>query len=269
MTDFDIYDDAYYAGRSADPLVNYRDEYTNYDSTARRFEFQDLVRLAQNHLKRTGVTAVSAERPVNWLDFGCGAGGLLKYLRNLRTLNCDGNEAPVHPVGHDIGSYAERLRRDDGFEIVDWNELWQMPSGRFDIITCIEVIEHVPNPWSVIELLARSLKPGGLLILTTGNLNCPLAKLQGIHFGYCTPEIHISLLTPTLLKRLYREAGLMPVRLQYYGAIKFRFLKNLSRIRGGEILVGLANFPPIVKLADWLFGVSAIPSAFKPLSRSS
>ena len=267
ITDVNVYNDAYYAGHGIDPLVNYQEEYTKYASTARRFEFEDFVRFAQNHLSRPEVSALSGKGHVNWLDFGCGAGGLLKYLRISKLLTCDGRQTAVHPVGHDIGSYAERLKRDDGFEILDWDELSQLPPGRFDIITCIEVIEHVPHPWSVIDLLARNLKEGGLLILTTGNLDSPLAKLQGIKFGYCIPEIHISLLTPKLLERLYRRAGLAPIRLRYYGSIKFRFLKNLPRIRGGELLVRLANFRVILRLADWVFGVSAMPSAFKPVSR--
>src|ERR1700730_12881086 len=50
VTDFRIYDDAYYAGQGPDPLVNYHEEYSNYRSTSRRFEFADLVRFAQEHL---------------------------------------------------------------------------------------------------------------------------------------------------------------------------------------------------------------------------
>jgi len=136
---------------------------------------------------------------VGWLDFGCGAGGLLKYLRHIRTLTVNGREIVVQPVGHDVGSYVQRLKHSDGFEILDWEALSQLPGGRFDVITCIEVIEHVPNPSLVIDLLARNLKDGGLLILTTGSLTSHLAKLQGISFTYCIPEIHVSLLTPRLL----------------------------------------------------------------------
>lgn len=268
ITDISIYNDAYYAGRGADPLVNYHEEYANYFSTPRRFEFEDFVTFAQNHLSRPDASALLRDESVSWLDFGCGAGGLLKYLRNLKTLTCNGRRIAVHPVGHDVGSYAQRLKYHDGLEILDWEALSQLPAGRFSVITCIEVIEHVPNPSTVIELLARNLKQGGLLILTTGNLNSPLARLQGIKFAYCIPEIHISLLTPRLLKRLYRTAGLVPLNLRYKGSIKFRILKNLRRIRGGQLLLGLANLSIVMRLADWLLGVSAMPSAFKPISKN-
>lgn len=269
VTDFSIYDDAYYDGRGPDPLVNYREEYQHYATTPRRYEFENLVALAADHL--SGTTARARGRPpspVQWLDFGCGAGGLLKYLRDLDGLELRSGRVPVIPVGHDVGSYAQRLQSDDGFEILESEALEKTAAGRFDVITCIEVVEHIPRPRPMFESLARCLKPGGLLILTTGNLASPLARWQGIEFAYCIPEIHISLFTPELLARLYAEVGLVPVRLRFDGMLKFRFLKNLARLPiFGKILTPLATLPPALRFADWLFGVSAMPSAIKPEGR--
>lgn len=266
VTDFSIYDDAYYAGQGADPLVNYQEEYSNYRSTSRRFEFADLVRFAQKHLSDPASAGRFGRNAVTWLDFGCGAGGLLKYLRDLGGLVCDGVHVPLHPVGHDVGSYSERLKNIDNFEILGWNELDRAGAARFDIISCIEVIEHIPYPKAVLELLAQSLKPGGLLILTTGNLDSPLARLQGIHFTYCVPEIHVSLFNPSLLSRLYCEVGLTPILMKPAGTIKFRFLKNLARFPGGGMLAWLACLPPALHFVDYLFGFSKMPFAVKPLS---
>jgi len=50
---------------------------------------------------------------------------------------------------------------------------------RFDIVTCLELLEHVPDPASVIDAAARLLKPGGLLFLSTINRN-PKAFALGI-----------------------------------------------------------------------------------------
>jgi 2-polyprenyl-3-methyl-5-hydroxy-6-metoxy-1,4-benzoquinol methylase len=265
VTDFHIYDDAYYAGQGPDPLVNYHEEYSDYRSTSRRFELADLVRFAQEHFCEPASAGHFGQDGMTWLDFGCGAGGLLKYLRDLGELVCGGVHVPLHPVGHDVGSYSERLKNDDEFEILGWDELEQTGAARFDIISCIEVIEHIPYPRDVIELLARSLKPGGLLILTTGNLDSPLARLQGIDFAYCVPEIHISLFNPPLLSRLYLEVGLKPILMRHVGTIKFRFLKNLVRIPGGRMLAWLANFPPALFFVDYLFGFSKMPCAIKPM----
>jgi SAM-dependent methyltransferase len=266
ITDFGIYDDAYYAGQGPDSLVNYHDEYSNYRSTSRRFEFAGLVRFAQEHLRNRSAAGRFEQDSITWLDFGCGAGGLLKHLRDLGELTCQGVRLPLHPVGHDVGSYSDRLKNEDHFEILSWDQLDKDCAARFDIISCIEVIEHVPYPRTVIELLARSLKPNGLLILTTGNLDCPLARLQGINFSYCMPEIHVSLFNPSLLSRLYREAGLTPILMRHHGTIKFRFLKNLALIPCGRLLSWLAFFPPALRFADYIFGVSKMPFAVKTMS---
>lgn len=87
-----IYDDSYYAGHGADPLVDYEAEYLHYSSSPRRFEFENLVELAVQHLG-TPRKVLSEARRVDWLDFGSGAGGLLKYLRDLKVLDCAGASA--------------------------------------------------------------------------------------------------------------------------------------------------------------------------------
>lgn len=249
VTDFSIYDDEYYAGRGVDPLVNYQEEYENYAATPRVFEFEDLLRLARKH----GRTPESGT--TRWLDFGCGAGGLLKFLRA---------RGGFEPVGSDVGSYAQRLRDEDGFTILDENELQALDDASFDVVTCIEVVEHIPDPAPVFALLARLLRPGGVLLLTTGNLACPLARWQGIDFAYCIPEIHVSLFNPRLLTRLYMQNGLRPVRVRYRDAIRFRILKNLGRFAWGRRLEFLAAFPPAIWALDWLYGTSAMPCATKP-----
>jgi len=79
-------------------------------------------------------------------------------------------------------------------------ELQALPSGTFDVISCIEVIEHIPEPRPTLELLARLLAPDGLLLLSTGNLRSPLARALGIAFPYCVPEIHVSYFGSASLK---------------------------------------------------------------------
>ena len=257
VTDFTIYNDAYYAGKGPDPSVDYEQEFQNYAATPRVFEFQDLFALAKDHLRKL---PQAAPETVAWLDFGCGAGGLLKYARD-HAGDLVGRDRRIRLVGHDVGSYAGRLRA-EGFEVLDQEEL-KSAGSEFDIVSCIEVLEHLPSPRAVIELLARLLKPSGLLLLTTGNMHCPLAKLQGLQFSYCVPEIHVSLSNPGLLAALYRQAGLKPVYMKYHGVIRFRILKSLTHGTARR-LSALAHFPFIIRLADLAYGTSAMPCAIKP-----
>ncbi|PHX73397.1 MAG: hypothetical protein CK548_01345 [Opitutia bacterium] len=279
---FEIYNDAYYRGQGADPLVDYETEYHDYRRTDRALEFADLARLAESHLRSgsgvppesppwhgrpadvsQGVPPSSPSGPAAWLDFGCGAGGFLKFLRERGTFA----GRPVELTGHDVGSYADLLARRDGFRILDLDTVRREPSASYDVISLIEVIEHLPEPAPTIALISRLLKPGGLLLLTTGNLDCPVARRHGIHYRYCVPEIHISLFNPRALTSLYRAHGLDPVSVRYDGAVIFKVVKSL---RHRPILRAVARlaltFPPCIRLIDHLYGVSQMPCAVKPLS---
>jgi SAM-dependent methyltransferase len=253
---FEIYNDAYNRGEGPDPFVDYASEYRDWRTTDRGLEFDDFARLARGHFAATASSA-----PIAWLDFGCGAGGFLKYLRELGSLA----GRPLELTGHDVGSYADQLARVDGFRILDLAAIAREPDARYDVITMIEVIEHLPAPSEQLALVSRLLKPGGLLLLTTGNLDCPVARRQGIYYGYCAPEIHVSLFSPRSLAHLYRRHGLVPHTVRYRGAVAFKVVKTLRHRPALRALARAALwFPPVRWLVDWLYGVSAMPCAVKP-----
>ena len=64
-----IYDDAYYAGMGADPLVDYQFELEEPDATIRVYEWRGIVRLVE--------TLLGGLDGIRWLDFGAGNGGLV------------------------------------------------------------------------------------------------------------------------------------------------------------------------------------------------
>lgn len=261
---FEIYNDAYYRGEGPDPFVDYEAEYRDWRRTDRGLEFEDFVRIAREHLG--SATPDGSSRPLAWLDFGCGAGGFLKYLRELGSLA----GRPLELTGHDVGSYAEQLARQDGFRILDLQALAREPEARYDIISMIEVIEHLPAPAEQLALVERLLKPGGLLLLTTGNLDSPAARRLGIHYGYCAPEIHVSLFSPRSLAHLYTAHGLAPREFRFRGATTFKVVKTLRHRPVLRWLARLAlRFPPLRGWVDRRYGVSAMPCAVKPATSAT
>ena len=263
---YEIYNDDYYRGRGPDPYVDYATEYADYRATDRILEFDDLARLATAHFSAPAPLALRPTpcESLAWLDFGCGAGGLLKYLSDLKSLRLAGHARPLEITGHDVGSYADFLRTRDGFRILNLAELQALPDAQFDVISLVEVIEHIEYPDPVIALVARLLRPGGLLLLTTGNNDCPVARRDGLAYRYYLPEIHVGIFNPSSLARLYARHGLAPLAVRYGGVVQFKVLKSLVH-SGRRRLARLAlRFPPLVRLIDRAYGVSAMPCAVKP-----
>ena len=109
---------------------------------------------------------------VRALDVGCG-GGLLSEA--LARAGADVTAIDLAPAVLDVA----RLHLYESGLKVDYREISvealadAMPSS-FDVVTCMEMLEHVPDPGSVIHAAATLLKPGGTLFLSTLN-RTPLA----------------------------------------------------------------------------------------------
>jgi SAM-dependent methyltransferase len=213
-TDFPaIYDERYYAGRGADPLVDYRFELEHPQRSVRRYEWRGVTRLVSG--LRGGLDRA------RWLDFGCGNGGLVRYVRDHSTASAWGFEE---------GSIADDARR-LGIPILSEAELADR-GGEFDVVTAIEVLEHTIDPVSELRRIRKLLRPGGLLFLTTGNAAPYRDRL--LRWTYVVPEIHVSFFEPATLDYALREAGFAPARIAreqgYNDILKFKVLKNM-RIR--------------------------------------
>jgi len=97
------------------------------------------------------------------LDLGCGDGGFLLEAQN----RCD------EALGVEGSTEAAERATRQGLRVVqaDLTELpLPFPDKRFDSVTCLDVIEHVPDPRTLLSEAARLLRPGGTLIVTTPNI---------------------------------------------------------------------------------------------------
>jgi 2-polyprenyl-6-hydroxyphenyl methylase/3-demethylubiquinone-9 3-methyltransferase len=141
------------------------------------------------------------------LDVGCGAGLLAEPLARLGAAGIGVDASPeVIAVARD---HAREMGLEIGYRTGDVQEL----EGRFDLITAMEVIEHVADPAEFSKALAKRLAPGGLLILSTPNAT-GWSKLLMITFGEGLGQIPRGtheferFIAPERMKLLLGEAGL-------------------------------------------------------------
>jgi 2-polyprenyl-3-methyl-5-hydroxy-6-metoxy-1,4-benzoquinol methylase len=232
-TDFArIYDDRYYAGQGADPMVDYRFELADPARTIRQYEWRGLTRIVEQLL--------SGLAGVRWLDFGAGNGGLVRHV--LQT-------TAASATGFEEGSIAASART-AGIPMVSAQEL-EHESARFDVVTAIEVLEHTLDPVAELRRIRRLLRPGGLLLLTTGNAAPFAGNLP--RWSYVVPEIHISFFEPRTLVQAFAASGLrpdrMPARNGFDEVLKFKVLKNL-KIRRRSVVTDLIPARPLAAVAD-------------------
>jgi SAM-dependent methyltransferase len=91
--------------------------------------------------------------------------------------------------------------------------------GKVDVITLFDVIEHLPQPQETLALCERYLKPGGIIMITTGDFASPLARLAGARWRLMTPPQHLWFLTPESMRRTAAALGLALVRCDHPGKV--------------------------------------------------
>ena len=112
------------------------------------------------------------------LDVGCGGGILAESMarRGADVLGIDMGEAPLN--------VARLHAEQEGVEHIEYRQipveqLAEEQAGQYDVVTCMEMLEHVPNPASIIEACHKLVKPGGHVFFSTINRN-PKAYLFAI-----------------------------------------------------------------------------------------
>jgi 2-polyprenyl-6-hydroxyphenyl methylase / 3-demethylubiquinone-9 3-methyltransferase len=141
------------------------------------------------------------------LDVGCGAGLLTEPLTRLGARATGVDAAPELIVAAREHAAAMGLDIDYRERTVEETE------GQFDLVTAMEVVEHVADPGAFLKALAKRLAPGGLLILSTPNAT-GWSRLMMIVIGEGTGRIPKGthdfgkFLGPERMQQLLADAGL-------------------------------------------------------------
>lgn len=103
------------------------------------------------------------------LDVGCGGGILAESMarRGAKVKGIDLGEGPLSVASlHALDSQV-----DVDYQQIAVEALAEQEAGTYDIVTCMEMLEHVPAPESVIRACAQLVKPGGHVFFSTINRN--------------------------------------------------------------------------------------------------
>jgi 2-polyprenyl-3-methyl-5-hydroxy-6-metoxy-1,4-benzoquinol methylase len=153
------------------------------------------------------------------LDYGAGHGAMSLELQKRKA-----RVVSVEPYGH------EHLA---ALGIPTYRELDEIPAAvRFEGIVCLEVIEHLRDPRTVLSRLYERLLPGGWLLLTTPNAAGLPARLMGSRWREAGKAGHIVLFTPAALARSLLASGFTDVRRPH----------NFIRYPGASLLRRFAHF---------------------------
>ena len=181
---------------------------------------------------RLGYVAARAQlRDAAVLDVGCGGGLLSEALA----------QAGAKVTAIDLAPNLLKVARLHGLESgikVDYRDravesLAEEVPASFDAITCMEMLEHVPEPASVIEACARLLKPGGQLFLSTLNRTPAAFALAIVGAEYVARVLpkgthqYRDFIKPSELARWLREAGL---ELEDVSGLMYEPWRNSARL---------------------------------------
>ncbi len=174
-------------------------------------EFRPLHEI--NPLRLDWIDALATLRDKVVLDVGCG-GGILAESMALRAAQVTGIDLATKPLG-----VARLHALEAGIDNVDYLEiaaeaLAATSPAAFDVVTCMEMLEHVPDPSSVVLACATMVKPGGWVFFSTINRSA-----KSFVFAIVGAEYVLNLLPrgtheyarfirPSELARWCRESGL-------------------------------------------------------------
>jgi len=166
------------------------------------------------------------------LDVGCGVGEFLGYL-NARGFEAQGIDGSAEQIAV-VVAHGQRG------QVVDLEEALPFEDGRFGLVTCLEVIEHIAQAEFILKEIQRILKPNGFLLLSTPNFTFLTDRL---HYLLGEPPkhegIHLRFFTRDKLEKSLQSAGFRIVGRNSYGVLPFISSFESRILRRVPTLIGV------------------------------
>ena len=195
---------------NADPL-----ELQKFSDLAHRWwdptsEFRPLHEI--NPLRLEWINARAPLAGKNVIDIGCGGGILSESMarKGATVTGIDLSEKALKVADlHSLESGAQ-VR----YKLIAAEEMAAQEPGQFDVVTCLEMLEHVPDPAAIVRAAATLVKPGGHVFFSTLNRNPKSYLFAIIGAEYVLRMLprgthdYDKFITPSELSQFVRGAGL-------------------------------------------------------------
>src|SRR5882762_2629679 len=178
-----------------------------------------------------GALYLPAKLEGHLLDVGCGTGELLKGMQALGW----------QTEGVDFDPAAARNARSKGLKVhVGSLEEQKFADSTFDAVTMSHLIEHVPDPVTLLRECYRLLKSGGYLVIITPNVNSWGHRLYRTDWRGLEPPRHLHIFAPAPLRAVLLEAGFHKVQMSTtIRAADFYFISSRELQRAGTSEMGV------------------------------
>jgi 2-polyprenyl-6-hydroxyphenyl methylase/3-demethylubiquinone-9 3-methyltransferase len=170
-----------------------------------------------NPLRTKFITEKVTVQPPKILDVGCGGGILSEALAKsgAQVTGIDLSLASIEAARH----HAQLQELSIDYRHASVEDIAQSQMGKFDVVTCMEMLEHVPEPEKIVAACAQALKPGGQAFFSSIN-RTPKAFLFAIIGGEYILRLlprgthtYSKLIRPQELKQWSQKYGLEFARL--------------------------------------------------------
>jgi 2-polyprenyl-6-hydroxyphenyl methylase / 3-demethylubiquinone-9 3-methyltransferase len=130
-------------------------------------EFRPLHEI--NPLRLEWIHALASLNGKKVLDVGCGGGILAEAMasKGATVTGIDLADKSLKVAELHLLESGANVR----YEKVATEEFAQREAGQYDIVTCMEMLEHVPDPQSIVDACSKLVKPGGWVFFSTINRN--------------------------------------------------------------------------------------------------
>ena len=193
---------------------------------------------------RAELERLALPRPARVLDAGCGSGRTLQELAPYGSVSGLELDPGAAAIAADRGDFDVRIGR---LEELPWEE------GTFDLITCLDVIEHTPDDRATLVELRRVTRPGGWLLLT-------VPAYQALWSQHDEANHHFRRYNRRMLRTAAEPAGWRVERMTSFNSLLLApaaAVRLAQRRRRG---VADGNYTPDLHLGPaWLNGVLEQP----------